>query len=109
MQHLGVIIRLEKHSAHMNKQLRIYQRTESGRRAWADEKSGLPTAYRKILGLINQAIDSHEVINSMSEDSEKQVLAWLDELESLCFVACSSPTLAADEYELERRYVGNVR
>lgn len=83
----------------MKKRDRIYQRTDSGSKAWESEKSGLPPAHRKILGLIDQATDSHEVIDNMSEHSEEQVLAWLEELESLCFVACSYPTLAADEDE----------
>jgi hypothetical protein len=91
----------------MKRQDRTYSRTDAGSRAWQDENSGLRPAYRKILGLINQATDSHEVVNSMSEDSE-QVLAWLDELESLCFVACSYPTLAADEYEPVRRHVAYI-
>lgn len=81
----------------MKKRARIYQRTKSGSKAWEDEKSGLPPAYRKILGLIDHPTQPDEVIHSMSQDLEEQVRAWLDELESLCFVACSYPTPATTE------------
>ena len=89
----------------MRKRDRVYRRTDSGRKALGNDKSGLPPTYRKILGLIDQPTDSHEVIRIMLESSEEQILAWLDELESLCYVACN-PTPVTDEPV--RRQVAHV-
>jgi hypothetical protein len=89
----------------MKRRNRVYRRTASGRKAWGNEESGLPPTDRKILGLIDQATDSHEVIRIMPESSEEQILAWLDELETLCYVACN-PTPATDEPV--RRQVAHV-
>jgi DNA-binding PadR family transcriptional regulator len=89
----------------VNRRDRIYQRTDSGRKAWQDENSGLPPAYRGILGLIDHPTPSGEIVNGMFPDSEGQVLAWLDELESLGFVACSTVALGAEGYEPVRRQV----
>ena len=88
----------------MKKRHRIYQRTDNGRKAW-EEEVGLPFAYRKILGLIDHPTYSDEIVKSMSQNSGEQVLAWLDELESLGFVACAFVALGADGYEPVRRQV----
>jgi hypothetical protein len=86
----------------------VYRRTESGRKAWVSENSGIPPGYRKILALIDHPTPSYEVINRLPEDSEQQVWAWLDELESLCFVESSFLASGADGYEPVRRNVATA-
>ena len=92
----------------MKRRQGVYRRTESGRTAWVSENSGIPPAYRKILGMIDHPTPSHEVIRCMSEDSEEQVWAWLDQLESLCFVESSFLALGADGYEPVQRNVATA-
>lgn len=65
---------------------RLYRRTETGRKAWASLQSGLPAAYRRILGLIHNATYCDEVLSGMPDCAARQVRAWLDELETLCFI-----------------------
>lgn len=83
----------------MNRQECIYQRTEAGRRAWVDAYSGLPPAYRQILGLIQDPTSLSELIKALCDHPEKLVLAWLDQMESLGFIACSFDPLSLDGYE----------
>ena len=78
----------------MRKRDCIYQPTAEGLRAWRSPESGLPTPYRMLLGIIQRATHCDEVIASMAGHSEKQILDWLDELDTLCFLA-SFPTVAA--------------
>jgi hypothetical protein len=83
-----------------------YQRTDSGHKALANESSGLPPAYRKILGLTEHPTHADQVVGGMSQVSREEVLGWLDELESLGFLESSLVALAAGEcYEPVRRSV----
>jgi hypothetical protein len=70
----------------MSGQKRKYRRTEAGRKAWENPHSGLPQAYRRILGLMLGVAYSDEVVGAMQEFPARQVLDWLDELDTLCFV-----------------------
>ncbi|MGH8668913.1 MAG: hypothetical protein ACREUH_06725 [Burkholderiales bacterium] len=70
----------------MSGEKRKYRRTEAGRKAWESQQSGLPAAYRRILGLMHAAAYSDEVLGAMQEFSARQVLDWLDELDTLGFV-----------------------
>ncbi len=65
---------------------KIYRRTEAGRKAWESRNSGLPPAYRRILGLIHGTAHCDEVLSAMRDCAGKQVHDWLDELETLCFI-----------------------
>jgi hypothetical protein len=67
---------------------REYRRTETGRKAWQSRNSGLPAAYRKILGLLRNAASADDILAGMRGHPDKQVQDWLDELETLCFVDC---------------------
>jgi hypothetical protein len=69
-----------------SKGARVYTRTVSGHRAWASPTSGLPTQYRQIIGLIHHATSAESVCNAMQAHPARQVQAWLDELETLCFL-----------------------
>lgn len=89
----------------MNTQECIYQRTEAGRRAWVDAYSGLPPAYRQILGLVQDPTSANELIKALSDHPEKLVLTWLAQMESLGFIACSFDALSVDDYELVLREV----
>lgn len=71
----------------MEQSRRIYRRTSSGRKALESECSGLPAAYRQILELLEEERTAAEVVSGMrGAFSERQILAWLDELDTLCFV-----------------------
>jgi hypothetical protein len=75
---------------------RSYRRTEAGRRAWQSRRSGLPPAYRTILGLLGRAACCEDVVAAMPGYPRRQVLDWLDELDTLCFVE-SQPLAASSE------------
>ena len=56
-------------------------------RALESECSGLPSAYRKILEMLERERTAAEIVTGMRGlFSERQVLAWLDELDTLCFI-----------------------
>jgi hypothetical protein len=66
---------------------RICRRTNSGRKALESECSGLPAAYRKILEVLERERTAAELVAEMRGlFSERQVLVWLDELDTLCFI-----------------------
>jgi hypothetical protein len=65
---------------------RKYRQTDTGRKAWESGNSGLPPAYRRILGVVNGVAYSDEILGAMHDCCPKQVQAWLDELETLCFI-----------------------
>jgi len=70
-----------------NKARGIYLRTKEGRRAWASPRSGLPDHYRQILGLMTrEEIDAAKVLAGMRPHSERQILDWLEELDTLGFI-----------------------
>ncbi|HWD23614.1 MAG TPA: hypothetical protein VG591_10840 [Burkholderiales bacterium] len=89
----------------MQKQHRTYGRTDAGRHAWENEKSGLPAAYRKILGLVERLTQADEIIVCMSGDDPEDVLCWLDEMETLGFVECSFSRSSNAGYVPVRREV----
>jgi len=64
-------------------------RSNSGQRAWECKNSGLPPQYRRILDLIASPTPVATLVSRLSDDSAKQVLDWLDELETLCFIDTS--------------------
>jgi len=64
---------------------RTYRLLPSGTRALGSEKS-VPTWYRAILGLLRGEMTSSEIVDAMSGYPRKEVLKWIDELETLEFV-----------------------
>lgn len=92
----------------MNRQECIYQRTDAGRRAWEDAYSGLPPAYRQILGLVLVATSANELIKALSDHPEKLILTWLDQMESPGIIACSFDPLSVDDYAPVLREVAQV-
>jgi hypothetical protein len=66
---------------------RSYVVTEAGCRAWENPASGLPSHYRRILGLIQSRSDPDEICGGMRSHSRRQISDWLDELDTLGFVA----------------------
>ena len=67
-------------------QKRTYRQTDTGRKAWESGNSGLPPAYRRILGLVQATACSDDILAGMSDCCQKQVQDWIDELETLCFI-----------------------
>lgn len=63
---------------------RVYRRTEAGLRALESEKS-VPIWYRRILRLIDGETPSDAVLGNMYPYVSRQILEWLDELETLGF------------------------
>jgi hypothetical protein len=92
----------------MPKQDRTYRRTDAGRRASENERSGLPAAYRRILAAVERLAHPEEILARLPGDDPQEVLSWLDEMESLGFVECSSPLLADTGYVPVRRGVAFV-
>jgi hypothetical protein len=77
---------------------RTYRLLPTGTRALGSEKS-VPTWYRTILGLLHGEMTSSEIVGAMSGRSKKEVLKWIDELETLGFVERVAP--AASEASAE--------
>ena len=69
---------------------RTYRLLPTGTRALGSEKS-VPTWYRAILGLLHGEMTSSEIVDAMSGRSKKEVLKWIDELETLGFVELAAP------------------
>jgi hypothetical protein len=65
---------------------RKYRQTDTGRKAWESVHSGLPPAYRRILEVVNGVAYSDEILAALEDCCPKQVQAWVDELETLCFI-----------------------
>lgn len=63
---------------------RVYRRTEAGLRAVESEKS-VPIWYRRILSLMDGETPSDAVLGNMYPYASRQILDWLDELETLGF------------------------
>jgi hypothetical protein len=68
---------------------RTYRLLPTGTRALGSEKS-VPTWYRAILGLLHGEMTSSEIVVA-SGGSKKEVLKWIDELETLGFVELVGP------------------
>lgn len=83
----------------MAEEQRKYRQTEAGRKAWESRNSGLPGAYRRILGLVQSVTCADEIFAGMQEYAGKQVQDWLDELETLCFIE-SPPASARNPSDL---------
>ena len=81
---------------------RKYRRTEAGRKAWRSRHSGLPPAYRRILGLVHSGTYSEAVFAGMRDYPGRQVQDWLDELETLCFIESLPCASARDSSRLSR-------
>lgn len=71
---------------------RIYRRTDAGRIACEADNSGLPSAYRRILKVLEVDIHSSSFRTVLACYSDKQISGWLDELETLGFVESRSAT-----------------
>lgn len=65
---------------------RSYQRTEAGRKAWESRGSGLPAAYRRILGVVQSVACAEQIFAALPEYRVRELQGWLDELETLCFL-----------------------
>jgi hypothetical protein len=63
---------------------RVYRRTDAGLRAVESEKS-VPIWYRRILSLMDGETPSDAVLGNMYPYASRQILDWLDELETLGF------------------------
>ena len=64
---------------------RTYRLSASGARARGSERS-VPTWYRAILGLFQGEMAAGEIVAGMGASSGREVLKWIDELETLGFV-----------------------
>jgi hypothetical protein len=64
---------------------RIYCRTLAGDRALESELS-VPDWFRAILVLVGGQVTSGAICSGMCVHSQKQVLSWIDELETLGFI-----------------------
>jgi hypothetical protein len=69
---------------------RTYVLTEAGSKARASRGSGLPPHYRQILELIRSAIDDAQIHRALRSHAPQQVDDWLDELDTLGFIALAS-------------------
>jgi hypothetical protein len=70
----------------MTRKEAIYWRTHAGLRAWACTDSGLPAHYRMLLGAIHGPNDVAAIRSAVSGCSDRELLAWLDELDTLGFI-----------------------
>jgi hypothetical protein len=64
---------------------RIYCRTPAGDRALQSERS-IPDWFRAILVLVAGLVSSGAICGGMRSHSQKQVLNWIDQLETLGFI-----------------------
>jgi len=64
--------------------------TKAGSNARASNRSGLPSHYRQILGLIRSAIGENEIHVAMRSYPRQQIDCWLDELDTLGFISPTS-------------------
>lgn len=78
----------------MTREEPIYWRTPAGLRAWTCAGSGLPQHYRSILGAIDGPSTVAAIHKAMSACPEKQLVAWLEELDTLGFVQTGRGALA---------------
>ncbi len=85
-----------RHHALMTSPDRIYRRTDTGYKAWASDKSGLPVPYRRILGIVERETDFRTLCARMAPYEEREVEQWIDELETLGFVQCDSASVQLD-------------
>ena len=76
---------------------RIYCRTSAGDRA-LESKRPVPEWFRAILVLVGGQVTSSAICSGMRGHSQKQVLNWVDQLETLGFVEreCIPPSSTPD-------------
>jgi hypothetical protein len=86
----------------MTKKQAIYWRTEAGLRAWACSASGLPRHYRTILGIIEGPTPVESIRAGIREHSEKDLFAWLDELDTLGFIETAHSAVATNAQLADR-------
>lgn len=65
---------------------RTYRLTDTGIRAVQAERS-VPGWYRTILAMMEGDTPAERICEILSAHAKKQVLAWLDQLETLGFIA----------------------
>jgi hypothetical protein len=73
---------------------RVYCRTPAGDRA-LKSKGSVPEYFRAILVLVTGLVSSSAICVRMRGHSQKQVLIWLDQLETLGFVDRMMPPPSA--------------
>ena len=70
---------------------RLYRLTVTGTLALQAKRS-VPGWYRTILAMIDGDTPSAVICETLSAHPRKQVIAWLEQLETLGFVAMADPT-----------------
>jgi hypothetical protein len=65
---------------------KLYWRTHAGFCAWSAPDSGLPGHYRRILGVLHSPLPVKVLRRRLGGYSERELCAWLDELDTLGFV-----------------------
>jgi len=74
----------------MTRTERTYRLSATGARARESERS-VPGWYRDILGLFQGEMTSEAIVAGTSAGSRREVLKWIDELETLGFVELAAP------------------
>ncbi|MGH8690626.1 MAG: hypothetical protein ACREUS_06315 [Burkholderiales bacterium] len=82
---------------------RAYVLTKAGSKACSSRRSGLPAHYRQILGLIRSATGDDEIHAAMRPHPPEQVDSWLDELDTLGFIAVM-PSASGTEQGPDERW-----
>ena len=73
---------------------RVYRRTDLGAKALQSERS-IPSWFRSILDAVSGETHFNAICETMGSHSRRQVLEWLDQLETLGFVDLVAFTLSA--------------
>ena len=81
---------------------RIYRLTDTGLLAVRAERS-VPRWYRTILAMIEGDTPSERICELLGAHTRKQVLAWLDELQTLGFLAHVAPEALQVDVTMPRR------
>ena len=79
---------------------RTYRLLATGTRALGSERS-VPTWYRAILGLFQGEMTASEIVGGMRASSRREVLKWIDELETLGFVEVVVPAASEPPVEVQ--------
>jgi len=74
---------------------RIYRRTKAGERALESEGS-VPNWFQAILVLSTGQVTRRAICDGLRCHSQKQVLGWIDQLETLGFLEIVSSTIPAE-------------
>jgi hypothetical protein len=73
-----------------NRTNRVYRLSAAGVMALQAQRS-VPRWYRTILAMFQGDTLSDQICDALSAHSKKQVIAWLEELETLGFIADAAP------------------